>query len=73
VLEPLSLLTAKPILYAANVTDAELTGAEGAHLGVLRAAVAASGELAQVVPFSAKIESELAELPAEDRADSSRR
>ncbi len=68
-LEPLSLLTAKPILYAANVTDSELTGAEGAHLGALRTAVASSGELAQVVPFSAKIESELAELPAEDRAD----
>ena len=35
----------------------------------LRAAVAASGEQAEVVPFSAKIESELAELPAEDRSD----
>ena len=32
-------------------------------------AVAASGELAQVVPFSAKIESELAELPEGDRAE----
>jgi len=69
VLAPLSLLTVKPILYAANVTDAELTGAEGAHLGTLRTAVEASGELAQVVPFSAKIESELAELPEADRAD----
>jgi GTP-binding protein YchF len=69
VLQPLSLLTVKPILYAANVTDAELTGDEGAHLTALRSAVAASGELAQVVPFSAKIESELAELPEEDRAE----
>ena len=69
VLQPLSLLTAKPILYAANVTDAELTGDEGPHLRALRAAVAASGELAQVVPFSAKIESELAELPPEDRGE----
>jgi GTP-binding protein YchF len=68
-LQPLSLLTTKPILYAANVTDAELTGHEGAHLQALRAAIVASGELASVVPFSAKIESELAELPAEDRAD----
>jgi GTP-binding protein YchF len=68
-LQPLSLLTVKPILYAANVTDAELTGDEGAHLTALRQAVAASGELAQVVPFSAKIESELAELPEGDRAE----
>ncbi len=69
VLEPLSLLTAKPVLYAANVTDAELTGDEGEHLTALRAAVAASGEHAEIVPFSAKIEAELAELPEADRAE----
>ncbi len=64
VLAPLSLLTLKPILYAANVTDAELSGDEGPHLERLREAVASSGEPAEVVPFSAKIEAELAELPA---------
>ena len=69
VLSPLSLLTAKPVLFAANVTDAELTGQEGDHLKALRAAVAASPEVAGVVPFSAKIESELAELAPDDRAD----
>ncbi len=68
-LKPLSLLTAKPILYAANVTDSELAGEEGEHVRALRAAIEASGELAQVVTFSAKIESELAELPPEDRGD----
>ena len=68
-LAPLSLLTTKPVLYAANVTDAELSGEEGAHVKALRAAVAASGEHAEIVPFSAKIEAELAELPPEDRAD----
>ncbi len=67
VLAPLSLLTLKPILYAANVTDAELAGDEGEHLVQLRAAIAASGEQAEVVPFSAKIEAELAELSPEDR------
>jgi ribosome-binding ATPase len=68
-LAPLSLLTSKPVLFAANVTDAELTGHEGEHLKALRAVVAASPEVAGVVPFSAKIESELAELGPEDRAD----
>jgi GTP-binding protein YchF len=68
-LAPLSLLTAKPVLYAANVTDAELSGAEGPHLRALRAALAESGEVAEIVPFSAKIEAELAELPPADRAD----
>jgi ribosome-binding ATPase len=69
VLAPLTLLTAKPVLYAANVSDAELTGEEGAPLRALREAVQQSGEHAQVVPFSAKIEAELAELPAAERAD----
>jgi ribosome-binding ATPase len=69
VLAGLSLLTAKPVLYAANVTDAELSGTEGPHLQALRAALGQSGERAEIVPFSAKIEAELAELPAADRAD----
>jgi ribosome-binding ATPase len=69
VLRPLSLLTTKPVLYAANVTDSELAGDEGEHLRRLREAVAASGEHAEVVPFSARIEAELGELPLEDRAD----
>ena len=69
VLGPLSLLTVKPVLYAANVSDAELSGEEGTHLRALREAVKKSGEQAGVVPFSAKIEAELAELPPEDRAD----
>jgi GTP-binding protein YchF len=67
VLAPLSLLTLKPILYAANVTDAELAGEEGPHIKRLRDAITASGEHAEIVPFSAKIEAELAELPADDR------
>jgi hypothetical protein len=66
-LAPLSLLTLKPILYAANVTDAELAGDERDHLKRLRQAIADSHEPADVVPFSAKIEAELAELPEEDR------
>jgi GTP-binding protein YchF len=65
----MQLLTAKPVLYAANVTDAELAGDEGKYLLALRAAVAASGENAQVVPFSAKIEAELSELPSDERAE----
>jgi GTP-binding protein YchF len=68
-LAPLTLLTLKPVLYAANVSDAELHGDEGPHLSALRAAVAKSGEPAEIVPFSAKIEAELAELPPADRAD----
>jgi ribosome-binding ATPase len=68
-LQPLQLLTTKPVLYAANVTDHELAGEEGPLVKRLREAVAASGEHAEVVTFSAKIEAELAELPPEDRGE----
>lgn len=68
-LSGMQLLTAKPVLYAANVTDAELSGDEGPYLTALRAAVAATGEHAEVVPFSAKIEAELAELTPEERTE----
>ena len=65
----LQLITAKPVLYAANVTDAELAGDEGPYLKALRAAVAATGEHAEIVAFSAKIEAELSELPPEERSE----
>lgn len=48
-LKTLTLLTTKPTLYAANVSDEELTGEEGPHLKALRAAVQASGEHAEMV------------------------
>jgi ribosome-binding ATPase len=68
-LRPLALLTVKPILYAANVTEHELAGDEGKHLRALREAITRSHEPAEVVPFSAKIEAELSELSGEERAE----
>ena len=61
-----NLLTAKPVLYAANVAEAEI--AEGnQHTRALQASVERDGEEAEVVTFSAKVEMELAELSVEDR------
>jgi hypothetical protein len=61
------LLTAKPVLYAANVHEDDLaTG--NPFVDQLRAAITADGETGDVVIFSAKVEAELAELPLEDRA-----
>ena len=68
-LNPLNLLTLKPVLYAANVTDEELSNSGGPHMNRLRDAIAAGGEPAEIVPFSAKIEAELSELPAEERGE----
>ena len=68
-LAPLGLLALKPVLYAANVADAELSGNEGTHVHRLRESIAASGEAAELVTFSARIEAELAELSVEERAE----
>lgn len=61
----LGLLTKKPIIYAANVNEDDLaTG--NAYVETVRAAAAKEG--ASVVVISAQVESELIELPEEDRA-----
>jgi GTP-binding protein YchF len=63
-----NLLTAKPVLYAANVGEHEIA-AGNHHVEALRSALIRDGEAAEIVPFSAKVEAELAELEPSDRAD----
>ncbi|EKQ67049.1 GTP-binding protein YchF [Leptolyngbyaceae cyanobacterium JSC-12] len=62
----LGMLTRKPIIYAANVSEDDL--ATGNHW-VEQVRELAAQENAQVVVVSAQVESELIELPAEERAD----
>jgi len=64
-----NLLTSKPVLYLANVAEDDLPEGDNEHVRALRAAVEESGEVAHVIPISSKIESELGELPDEERAD----
>ncbi|HEU4763924.1 MAG TPA: redox-regulated ATPase YchF [Gemmatimonadales bacterium] len=66
VFRTLNLLTAKPVLYAANVPEGEITTGN-AYVAALAAAVTRDGETAEVVTFSAQVEMELAELSADDR------
>jgi GTP-binding protein YchF len=68
-LRQLGLLTAKPILYAANVGEADLAAGGGPVLAALRAAVQAHHEEADIVLFSAKLEAELAALSPDERRD----
>ncbi len=63
-----NLLTAKPVLYAANVAEHEISSGNR-YVNQLRAALEADQEEAEVVTFSAKVEAELAELAPEDRAE----
>jgi GTP-binding protein YchF len=63
-----NLLTAKPVLYAANVLEDEIaTG--NRHVEALQAAINKDGEEADLVVFSGKVEAELSELPLADRAE----
>ncbi|PMB23083.1 redox-regulated ATPase YchF [Fischerella thermalis] len=66
VIKLLGLLTSKPIIYAANVSEDELaTGNEF----VEKVRQIAATENAQVVVVSAQVEAELIELSEEERAD----
>jgi GTP-binding protein YchF len=62
----LSLLTGKPVLYAANVAEGDLPDGNE-HVEVVRRVAAEEG--AEVVVICAQVEAELAELPDEDRAE----
>jgi len=62
----LHLLTAKPILYVANVSEDEITDAENNdHVQAVR--TFAEKEGAEVIVVSAKIEEEIAELDQEEK------
>lgn len=63
----LSLLSAKPILYVANISEEDLQSAEqNKHVQAVMAK--AKGENALCVPISAKIEDEIAGLEEDERA-----
>ncbi len=68
-LRQLGLLTAKPILYAANVNEDDLAAGGGPWIERLRAAVQSHHEEAEIVPFSARLEAELAELSGDERTE----
>ena len=62
----LQLLTAKPVMYVANVDEAGLA-ADNEHLAALRMRARAEG--ASVVPVCAAIEAEISQLEESERAE----
>jgi GTP-binding protein YchF len=68
-LRHLGLLTAKPILYAANVDEDDLGRGGGPRVDALRTAVQVHHEEAEIVPFSARLEAELADLSPAERTE----
>src|SRR2546422_11547506 len=67
-LRQLGLLTAKPILYAANVNEDDLAAGGGKWIGKLRSAVQSHHEEAENGPFSAHFRGKAAEPTAEVRS-----
>lgn len=63
----LHLLTMKPVLYAANVSEDGVTEAD-TNPFVLKVKEFAEAENAVVVPISAKVEADISELEDEDKA-----
>jgi GTP-binding protein YchF len=66
VFRELQLLTAKPVLYVANINEDDLAG-QGPHVAKLRARADAEG--GSVVPVCARLEAELVELDATERQE----
>jgi GTP-binding protein YchF len=66
IVDGLGMMTAKPVLYIANVDENDMTG-EGPLVTRVREYAAQSG--ASVVPVCAKLESEIAELDQADRIE----
>ncbi len=64
--KPLGLLSAKPIIYAANVSEDDLASG---NEWVEQVRQVATAEAAEVVVVSAQVESELVELPEDERGD----
>jgi len=65
-IRPLGLLTAKPIIYATNVSEDDLAGGNG-FVETVQALAEQEGALC--VKISAQVEAELIELPEEERAE----
>ncbi|MFX3636380.1 MAG: redox-regulated ATPase YchF, partial [Candidatus Pristimantibacillus sp.] len=63
----LHLLTMKPVLYAANVSEAEVANTDDNPF-VQKVREFAAAEGAEVVPISARVEEEIAELEGDDKA-----
>jgi GTP-binding protein YchF len=65
-IRPLGLLTAKPIIYATNVSEDDLAGGN-AFVETVKALAVQEGALC--VKISAQVEAELIELPEEERTE----
>lgn len=67
ILKQYPFLTAKKVLYAANVSEKDLPAMENEHVAKVRAFAEKTGD--QVIPICARLEEEISRLPEEERAE----
>ena len=67
IMKPYNLLTAKPIIYVANVSEAELGNSDNKYLKLVRDY--ANKEGSKVISVCAKVEEELCELDDDDKKE----
>jgi len=63
-----ALLTEKPVIYAANVSENEVDGSYADNPAYCKLKEFVEAEKAQIMPICASIEAEIAELDAEEKA-----
>ena len=69
ILNSLQLLTAKPVIYAANLSESDFTGGDpSANAQYAKVAAAAAAEGAEVLPICAQLEADIADMDAEEKA-----
>lgn len=68
-LKDLPLLTFKPVLYAANVSEDDFSGGIEQNAMVAELEEMAANEGSEVMPISAKIEEDISVLPPEEKAE----
>lgn len=68
-LNSLQLLTAKPVIYAANLSEADFTGGDpSTNAQYEKVAAAAAAEGAEVLPICAQLEADIADMDADEKA-----
>jgi len=67
ILRDIPLLSGKPVIYAANLSEADFSGSLDSHDGYRKVLDIAAAEGAQVLPICAKIEEEISGMSLEDK------
>lgn len=67
ILSTVSLLTKKPVIYAANMSEADFTGNIDKNGHYQKLKTLAAGENAEVLPICAKLEEDIAGMDAEEK------